>query len=119
MNILHNETNFVLQSGYVSDNLDESEGDKNSPPKKKRKFSKAVEAKLKAKEKAGLNAKKGKGKGDDDEYDDEEDPYNAPSKGWISGATGTAPPIGTFQNCAQCEKKFTVVSKFIETNSFG
>ncbi|PVF98871.1 RNI-like protein [Serendipita vermifera] len=95
-------------AGYVSDNLDESEEDKNSPPKKKRKLSKAVEAKLKAKEKATLNAKKGKKKQDDDDDDDEEDPYNAPSKGWISGATGTAPPIGTFQNCAQCEKKFTV-----------
>jgi hypothetical protein len=65
---------------------------------------------LKAKEKAAMNknGKKGKLESDDEE---EEDSYNAPSKGVIFGAIGGQPPVGHMKNCAQCSKKFTVVSQ--------
>jgi DNA repair protein RAD7 len=69
--------------------LDEPE----SPPKKK-KLSKAAEAKLKAK------AKK---RHEEDEDYEEEDAYTAPSK------SVPKPPVGSFANCATCEKQFTVV----------
>lgn len=54
------------------------------------------------------NGKKGKLESDDEE---EEDSYNAPSKGVIFGAIGGQPPVGHMKNCAQCSKKFTVVSQ--------
>ncbi|KAF8179663.1 hypothetical protein BJ912DRAFT_1023871 [Pholiota molesta] len=71
-------------------------------PAKKRKLTKAAEAKLKAKEKK----KKGK-KGSDDEYDEDDDAYTALSKSmWSNGAS--KPPVGSFDNCAVCGKQFTV-----------
>ena len=97
----------------MSDNLDESAEEGTSPAKKKRKLTKAAEAKLKAKEKAALQKKTGK-KVEDEEEDEEEDPYKAKSKGLMSSAaTGKAPPIGTFHECAQCQKKFTVVRNLV------
>lgn len=105
-------------SGYASDNLDESANEGTSPAKKKRKLTKAAEAKLKAKEKASLQKKKGKViDDDDDKEDEEEDPYKAKSKGLMSSATGKAPPIGTFHECAQCQKKFTVTKYTISNDS--
>lgn len=77
-------------------------------PAKKRKLTKAAEAKLKAAEK---KKKKGKGKkGSDDEDYEEEDPYTSLSKSlWSTGSS--KPPVGSFENCAKCEKQFTVVSR--------
>lgn len=69
-------------------------------------MTKAAAAKSKEKE-AAAQKKKKKPETSDDE-DDEEDPYKAPSKGVLNGITGDAPPIGTFQNCVECGKKFTV-----------
>lgn len=110
-------------SGYASDNLDES-AEEASPPKKKRKLTKAAEAKLKAKEKAALD-KKGESSGsgkrkklEDEEDDEDDDPYKAKSKGMMSEAVGKVAPIGTFQNCAQCGKKFTV-TKYTLSNESG
>ena len=101
-------------SGFASDELDEPEGDaaedeamdiddeEKEKPSKKRKLTKAVEAKLKAKEK-----KKAGKKGSDDE-DADEDAYTALSKSlYTNGAS--KPPIGSFENCAVCGKQFTVV----------
>ena len=99
-----------MQSGYASDNLDESEDEQITQPKKKRKLTKTAEAKLKAKEKATINKKGKKGKPESDE-EEEGDSYNAPSKGVISGAIGGQPPVGHMKNCAKCSKKFTVVSQ--------
>lgn len=76
--------------------MDESETEKAAP--KKRKLTKAAEAKLKAKKKAG--------KKDDD--DDEEDAYTALSKSMYKT---TKPPIGSFEDCVKCDKQFTVVSR--------
>ena len=78
----------------------EDEEEEKSVPAKKRKRTKAAEAKLKAKEKK-------KKKGSDD--DDDEDAYTALSKSlWSSNGT-SKPPVGSFENCAVCEKQFTVV----------
>ena len=95
----------MRQEDYASDNLDEPEEEQ---PAKKRKQSKVPQkAKEKGKEKA--KAKKKAKKGDDDDYeDDEEDPYSALSKMWKNDLP--KPPIGNFENCARCEKQFTVVS---------
>jgi hypothetical protein len=73
--------------------------------------------KLKAKEKVKAKAKARKGKNkkgasDDDEYkDSEEDEYTALSKGGFTrtGKGRVLPPVGSFENCAKCDKKFTVV----------
>jgi len=117
------------RSGYASDELDDTDGDDRGgqPAGKKRKLSKAALAKLKAKEKAKesakekakYKAKKGKKKGanDDEDYEDEdedEDEYTALSKGGFTrgGARSVLPPAGSFENCAECEKKFTVVRVF-------
>src|SRR5258706_8882881 len=82
--------------------MDIDEEKKVVSPSKKRKLSKAAEAKLKANEKK----KKGK-KGSDD--DDDEDAYTALSKShWASNTQ--RPPIGNFEICSTCEKQFTVVS---------
>ena len=90
--------------GYASDNLDEPDEE---PAPKKRKQSKAAAAKQKEKEKAKAK-KKGK-KGDDDDYEDDEDedPYSALSKMWKNDLP--KPPVGSFEDCARCEKQFTVV----------
>ena len=43
---------------------------------------------------------------------EEEDAYTALSKSaWSSnGASGSKPPVGSFETCAKCDKRFTVVS---------
>ncbi|KAF6758311.1 hypothetical protein DFP72DRAFT_191959 [Ephemerocybe angulata] len=115
-------------SGYGSDNLDEDDGEpepeqdgddekaeelEESPaPAKKRKLTKAAEAKLKAQEKK----KKGKGKkGSDDEDYEDDDPYTSLSKSmWSSGSS--KPPVGSFENCARCEKQFTVTKYTMAAN---
>ncbi|KAG8777714.1 hypothetical protein FRC15_011162 [Serendipita sp. 397] len=104
---------------YASDNLDDSE--EPNPPKKKRKLTKAVEEKLKAKERAKMEKKTGrKSMPDDDDADDddEDDPYKAKSKGVMAQALESSVPIGTFQNCATCGKKFTV-TKYTVSNDSG
>ncbi|TCD69896.1 hypothetical protein EIP91_005720 [Steccherinum ochraceum] len=104
--------------GYSSDKLDEDEDEQPAP--KKRKLSKAAEAKLKAKEKEKAKGKakaKGKGKkGDDDDYEDDsdgEDAYTALSKMWKDSAK---PPVGSFEDCARCKKKFTVTKYTLAAN---
>ncbi|OBZ75286.1 DNA repair protein rhp7 [Grifola frondosa] len=95
---------------YASDNLDED--DEDVPTTKKRKISKAAEAKLKAKEKAKKTGKKG---GDDDDYEDEdEDAYTALSKMWKGDLP--KPPVGSFENCAKCKKQFTVTKYTLAAN---
>ncbi|KAG5651697.1 hypothetical protein H0H81_007756 [Sphagnurus paluster] len=86
---------------YDSEELDDPQEEMTT---KKRKLSKAAEAKLKTKPKK---------KNEDEDYDgrDDDDPYRALSKTW--GGRGNAvstpkPPVGNFENCAKCEKQFTV-----------
>lgn len=74
-------------------------------PVKKRKGAKgkaAAAAKAKAKKKA---------KEDGDYEESSEDEYTAISKSSRSmgGNGGPKPPVGSFENCARCEKQFTVV----------
>lgn len=64
----------------------------------------------KAKAKAKLAAKKRKTAGDDDE--DYEDEYTAPS------AAAARPKAGSFEKCADCSKKFTVVCFAIVLHKF-
>ncbi|KAG9016283.1 hypothetical protein FRB90_003507 [Tulasnella sp. 427] len=91
------------RDGYNSDNLDDNQ-DANAN-KKKKKPTKAQLEKEKAKAKAA--AKKRKRADDDSDYDDEEDSYNKPSA--LNGAAmGPPPDVGSFENCAECGKKFTV-----------
>ncbi len=91
--------------GYASDDLDEPEEE---PAPKKRKQTKAAQAKQKVKEKAKAK-KKGKKEEDEDDYEDDEDedPYSALSKMWKNDLP--KPPVGSFEDCARCEKQFTVV----------
>ncbi|KAF8237013.1 RNI-like protein [Tricholoma matsutake] len=102
-------------AGYASDELDEPEGEHEEKPTiKKRKLTKAAEAKLKAKE----MAKKTKGNddnGDRDGDDSEDDVYNALSKSFWTD-NGSKPPVGNFENCARCEKQFTVTKYTIAAN---
>lgn len=70
---------------------------------KKRRLSKAAQAKLKAQEKKKRRQK------DNEDEDDDEDAYTALSKSLYVG-NRQRPPIGNFENCATCEKQFTVVS---------
>ncbi|KAJ2984696.1 hypothetical protein NUW54_g10414 [Trametes sanguinea] len=96
--------------GFESDNLDEPEEPVNP---RKRKLTKAAEAKLKAKEKE--KAKKKAKKGDDDDYEDEdEDPYSALSKMWKDDLP--KPPVGSFENCVRCQKQFTVTKYTVAAN---
>jgi hypothetical protein len=91
-------TNYLQTStGYASDELDEPE-----VPAKKQKLSKAAEAKLKAKAKA-------KSKKDEDYQDEDEDNYTALSKSMWSSPS--KPSVGSRENCAKCEKAFTVVCR--------
>ncbi|KAF7376560.1 Dna dependent atpase [Mycena sanguinolenta] len=87
--------------GYASDNLDEPE----SPPKKQ-KVSKAAAAKAKA-------AMKKKKK---DEEDSDEDAYTALSKTMWTNTP--KPAVGSFADCATCEKQFTV-TKYTMASSSG
>lgn len=67
-----------------------------------------TKAKAAAKGKAKEMKKKKGEKGDDDDEDDEDyDPYNALSKMWKSDLP--KPSAGSFENCARCQKQFTVV----------
>ncbi|THH34122.1 hypothetical protein EUX98_g168 [Antrodiella citrinella] len=110
-----NENNDEAEE-YASDNLDEPDAEEPAP--KKRKLTKAAEAKLKAKEKAKAKGK-GKGKkGGDDEYEeesdeDDEDAYTALSKMWKDTSK---PPVGSFSECARCEKQFTVTKYTLAAN---
>ena len=74
---------------------------------KKWKLTKAAEAKFKAAAK-----KKAKKDGKVDSDWEEEDAYTALSKSaWSSnGASGLKPPVGSFETCVKCNKRFTVVS---------
>ncbi|CAL1703119.1 unnamed protein product [Somion occarium] len=86
---------------YASDHLDET--DEEQPAQKKRKMTKTAEAKEKAKAKA--NAKKKKGDDEDfEDSDEDEDAYTALSKMWKDNSK---PPVGSFENCARCNKQFT------------
>lgn len=101
-------------SGYASEELDEPENDamevdEETSPTKKRKLTKAAEAKLKAQEKKKL------GKKDSDDEDDDDDAYTAPSKSIWASSGGPKPPVGNFEKCAICEKQFTVVCTYISS----
>lgn len=69
-------------------------------PAKKRRRTKTSEEKVKGKE----NKKK-----DDEDDDSEEDAYTALSRSMRTGRSTPRPPVGSFENCAKCEKQFTVV----------
>ncbi|KAH9920184.1 RNI-like protein [Amylocystis lapponica] len=98
---------------YDSDHLDEPEEEEPTP--KKRKLTKAAEAKLKAKEKEKAKRKKGKKGASDDEYeDDDEDAYTALSKMWKGDLP--KPPVGSFEDCARCDKQFTVTKYTLAAN---
>lgn len=82
----------------------EVDQEEQATPAKKRKLTKAAEAKLKAKEKK----KRGK-KDSDDEDDGEDDTYTALSKSmWMN--SDAKPAVGSFDDCAVCGKQYTVVS---------
>ncbi|KAG6844545.1 hypothetical protein H0H87_006029 [Tephrocybe sp. NHM501043] len=90
-------------TAYDSDDLDGAQEEEVTPAKK-RKLTKAQEAKLKAKEKA-----KKKKKDEDSDGDEEEDPYHALAKSWGGkSASPTKPIIGNFEDCAKCKVQFTV-----------
>ncbi|KAI0339480.1 RNI-like protein [Trametopsis cervina] len=89
---------------YASDNLDDSEAEK--PPQKKRKVTKAQEARLKAQ--AKKSAKK-----DDDNDSEDEDAYTRLSK---MSKDISKPAVGSFCQCAKCEKQFTVTKYTMAAN---
>ncbi|KAG8902903.1 hypothetical protein FRB99_003962 [Tulasnella sp. 403] len=94
------------RSGYNSDNLDESDGgDAGNRGKKKKSKAELGKAKAKA---AARKRKRGEDD-DDDDYEDEEDEYTAPSRGGVA-AGGRPPDVGSFENCAECGKRFTVAT---------
>jgi len=98
-------------TNYASDELDDPEEE--SPAKKKRKSTKGratAAAKAKAKKKA---------KDDGDYEGSSEDEYKAVSKNlWSMGGNGgPKPPVGSFENCARCEKQFTVVRLFFSDST--
>ncbi|RDB19248.1 DNA repair protein rhp7 [Hypsizygus marmoreus] len=118
-------TRSATAAGYNSDDLDADDDaaqeEEEKPAVKKRKLTKAAEAKLKAKEKAKTKGKaKGKKGADEDEDDseeEEEDAYNALSKMWSgTGASPAKPPVGNFEDCAKCEKQFTVTKYTMAAN---
>ncbi|KAI0321291.1 hypothetical protein OF83DRAFT_1168539 [Amylostereum chailletii] len=102
-------------AGYNSDDLDDEDEDE-TPKTKKRKLTKAAEAKLKAKAK-----RKAKNDGDikdDDGDDEEEDAYTALSKNMWKNASGLSgkPANGSLEDCAKCEKQFTVTQYTMAAN---
>ncbi|KAI0697087.1 RNI-like protein [Cerioporus squamosus] len=100
-----------LADGYASDNLDEPE----EPAPKKRKQSKAAAAKQKEKETEKAKAKKKAKKGDDDDDEDSDaDPYSALSKMWKGDLP--KPSVGSFEDCARCQKQFTVTKYTMAAN---
>ena len=87
----------MKNSGYASDQLDEPQ---ESPPSKKQKRGQVSK-----------KGTKGKKKKDEEDEDEEEDPYNALSRSlWANQSSKPKPPVGSFENCGSCEKKFTIVS---------
>ncbi|KAH7097597.1 RNI-like protein [Auriculariales sp. MPI-PUGE-AT-0066] len=70
-------------TGNDSEDLDASEGEINTPANKKRKLTKASY----------------------DSEDDDEDEYNMPSS---KPANAPPPPAGSLEECASCERRFTV-----------
>jgi DNA repair protein RAD7 len=73
---------------------------------KKRKLSKAAQAKMKSKEKEKMKKKKA---GDDDsDLSSDDNLYTALSK---AAAKSSRPKPGDLDVCAQCSKQFTVVSR--------
>ncbi|EIN07847.1 RNI-like protein [Punctularia strigosozonata HHB-11173 SS5] len=113
---------------YDSDELDEPDEehkkapnrDEEEPSPKRRKTnakSKAAPAKAEkenAKAKGKGKGKSKKGKGSDDDYeDDDDDAYNGLSL-WSTNAS--KPPVGSFENCAKCEKQFTVTKYTMAAN---
>jgi DNA repair protein RAD7 len=110
-----------------SDGLDESDDEEATHATKKRKTAKgkgkAVDqetpktkrAKAAAKRKAKRDANDD---GDDDYEDSDDDEYTAPARGLFSPSKKTVdpsarPPNGSFEECAECGKDFTVVSDFL------
>ncbi|KIK26740.1 hypothetical protein PISMIDRAFT_675667 [Pisolithus microcarpus 441] len=95
------EESRVPLSDYVSDQLDEPE--ERSPIKRTRTSKRKATAAAKAK------ARK-KAKQDGCYQSSSEDEYTALSRGMRTmGATSNSkPPVGSFENCAKCEKQFTV-----------
>jgi DNA repair protein RAD7 len=94
------EFDLPQPSGYASDELDEP-AQEQPPPKKTRLTRKAKE-----------NAKKTPKENGDDTKDDDE--YTAISKSMWSneGSSGSKPPVGSFEECAECGNEFTVVGFF-------
>ncbi|KAM6501016.1 RNI-like protein [Amanita muscaria] len=90
---------------YASDELDES--DESSAPLRKRRKTKASNAKQKGKPKK---------KEDDEDNDQEEDTYTALSRTLRSQSSSKRPPIGSFEDCAKCETRFTVSKYTISAN---
>lgn len=70
-------------------------------PVKKRKGKSTAAAKAKAKKKA---------KEDGDYEGSSGDEYTAISKNLRSVGSDPKPPVGSFEECARCEKQFTVVT---------
>jgi DNA repair protein RAD7 len=93
---------FYEATGYVSDELDDPEEESPSKKRKSTKGRATAAAKAKAKKKA---------KETGDYEGSSEDEYKAVSTNlWSMGGNGgPKPPIGSFENCARCEKQFTVV----------
>lgn len=105
----------VQDSGHASDDLDHSGPEMGANPvqndaliaaAKRRRLTKAAEAKLKAKEKKRRGIKDSD---DDDDIDEDDERYNAPS---------SRPAPGSFAHCALCEKRFTVVCRAISILSY-
>ncbi|KAJ7162056.1 RNI-like protein [Mycena filopes] len=96
------------EPGYHSDNLDEPE----SPPKKQKKTTKAAVSKAAA---AKNKSKSKKKKGDEDS--EEEDPYTELSRALWTNAP--KPAVGSFANCAKCEKQFTMTKYTMASGSGG
>lgn len=78
------------------------------PAGRKRKLGKTALEKLKASQKA--KAKKKAGVDDDNDSDDDE--YTALSKSLKANISSPSarPPVGTLEECVECEKQFSVVS---------
>ena len=95
---------FATEVAPDSDHLD-SENEVQSG--RKRKVSKAALEKQKMA--AKKRAKKRKDD-DDDDYEGGEDEYTALSKSlWKSKSANAKPSNGSFEKCANCSKRFTVV----------
>ncbi|KAJ7015845.1 RNI-like protein [Mycena alexandri] len=97
--------NSDAEEGYHSDNLDEPE----SPPKKQKKTAKTAVSKASASKSKSKKKKK-------DEDSEEEDPYTELSRSLWTNVP--KPAVGSFENCAKCEKQFTM-TKYTMASSTG